>query len=136
MNLLSIYACRWTMIVGSLLHSSASLRLAALMELSNGFVPLMLGQIVSALAAPFCVNSASLLAARWFAFSLSNSRPSIVIRRDLVHSLNSRQYLIRLSSFSRDTTLFECSAGLAVYLASRLTAALIGLVVAFRQNDK
>ncbi|UJR11855.1 hypothetical protein I4U23_016035 [Adineta vaga] len=58
---------RMIMIIGSLLNLGSFIRLLALINPIYGYIPLIIGQIFPALAAPFFLNSTALFAARWFA---------------------------------------------------------------------
>ena len=58
---------RATMIIGSILNLGVFIRVLSLINPKQGYVPLLIGQIFPAIAAPFFLNSTALFAARWFA---------------------------------------------------------------------
>ena len=60
------FSIRIIMIIGSILNLGAFIRLLSLINPSQGYVPLIIGQIFSAIAAPFFLNSTALFAAHWF----------------------------------------------------------------------
>ena len=58
---------RATMIIGAVLNLGVFIRVLSLINPKQGYVPLLIGQIFPAIAAPFFLNSTALFAARWFA---------------------------------------------------------------------
>ena len=60
------FSMRMVMVIGSVLNLGAFIRLLSLINPSQGYVPLIIGQIFSAIAAPFFLNSTALFAAHWF----------------------------------------------------------------------
>jgi predicted MFS family arabinose efflux permease len=111
------------MIIGSILNLGVFIRLLSLINPSQGYSALLIGQIFPALSMPFFSNSPALLAARWFAPSqrdlataiasmanpignaIGTLLPSLIITDD---NPTSNQFLILLSAeavFTLLTTL-------------------------------
>jgi predicted MFS family arabinose efflux permease len=65
------------MIIGGILNLGVFIRLLSLINPTNGYSFLILGQIFPAIAAPFFLNSTALFAARWFAPSQRDIATSI-----------------------------------------------------------
>ncbi|CAF1386735.1 unnamed protein product [Rotaria sp. Silwood1] len=68
---------RITIIIGTILNLGIFIRLLSLIKLNNSYLPLIIGQIFSAIVAPFFLNSTALFVARWFSPSQCDIATSI-----------------------------------------------------------
>ena len=63
------YSLRFVTVIGATLNLGVFIRLYSFVNPHQGYAALLIGQIFSAIAAPFFLNTTALFAARWFPLS-------------------------------------------------------------------